>query len=166
VTETPDWAREQGLSQVVCACLCENFHFVVSELALRMVCVSCRAVNAEIPVSALPGGMWQPGRMAEIWPAQQAPPLPQRDVVAPGTEQRPPQQPRFDGLDGLLSGGPYDGMLVRVPADVTTYYVGSHVGAAWVGELAEGPVVSGPDLTRYDQAATRPDGVRLFTWVR
>jgi hypothetical protein len=161
VSESPDWAREPGLSQVVCSCLCETFHFVVSETTLRMVCTSCRRVNGEIPAAALPGGSWQPGDMPE--PGPPLPPAPRRDVVSPGAGIT--GHPRFDGLDGLLSGGPHDGMYVRIPADVTTYYVGAATGAAWVDELAEGPVVAGKDLARYDQSATRPDGVRVFTWV-
>jgi len=41
----PDWAAEPGLSQVICHCTGEEFVFLVSDVAARLVCTRCQAVN-------------------------------------------------------------------------------------------------------------------------
>src|SRR5215475_13579247 len=41
----PDWAAEPNLSQVICHCTGEEFVFLVSDVAARLVCKRCQAVN-------------------------------------------------------------------------------------------------------------------------
>jgi hypothetical protein len=54
----PPWATEPGLSQVVCGCLSETFTFLVSDVAVRLVCARCGQVNGEL--TRPPG--WEPFR--------------------------------------------------------------------------------------------------------
>jgi len=65
----------------------------------------------------------------------------------------------------MTGGGPLDGQRLKLPADLTTYWVGS-VQSAWVTELDPAPEnVVGTDLKCYRLARVREDGTHVFEWV-
>lgn len=43
----PSWASEPGLSQVICGCTGETMIFLISDVAARLLCSRCGAVNGE-----------------------------------------------------------------------------------------------------------------------
>jgi len=65
----------------------------------------------------------------------------------------------------MTGGGPLDGQRANVPADLTTYWIGS-VQSAWATELGAAPEnVVGSALKCYRLARVRDDGVHVFEWV-
>jgi hypothetical protein len=65
----------------------------------------------------------------------------------------------------FTGGGELDGTRMNLPADLTTYWVGS-IRSAWATELGAAPEnVVGPALKCYEFDHVRVDGTRVFVWV-
>jgi len=70
VSLTPDDLPDPGeMSQVICACTGETFHFVITPTSVLAVCASCRRVNGQWPQS----GQAQVVHMPPPEPAQHGP---------------------------------------------------------------------------------------------
>ena len=173
MTSMNDWAG-LPMQQLVCGCMTETFQVIIGPGAVRVICSHCKTVNGEYPlperttISYLdaPGATQQPllGTSGHLGTATPAPEPHGRLADNPSLPQIPEVTPGTPGA-GQLAGGPYDGTLTAIPADVTTYWVGD-IKAGWATEMDVPPAtIVNEDLHAYRYTSTRGDGVRVFTWI-
>lgn len=134
----PSWASEPGLSQVICGCGAESFTFLVSAVAIRLLCPRCGQVNGDFTrppqwqpamshgdPPALPGlpvvpGSGPPPPVVHLaWVDDGGVPIP--GEIAAGRDMLPMlAQASPQHANVILDSGPYHGHLLAMPPDVDT----------------------------------------------
>src|SRR5262245_12945006 len=154
----PEWAAEPGLSQVICGCTGEEFVFLISDVAGRLVCTRCQTVNGEWrrtsgPLVTFPDIEPMPPDLRGQLPRTVPPPdmLPPRDTLSPprvgagwGTPPGIPPEPIPGPDDSTVMAGKFDvpGGLPEISPDKCNAVL---KGGPLDGRLTYVP----PDVTTY-----------------